>query len=283
MEPLRERRTAGAALVPPRLSAALLVAFLVGILFAIPLGAAPGLPPTGATRPDHSEYDRLLREYVAPGGVRYAAWRRDPADRLALKHYVQGLEALPIGAVDPAGPGRHVALAFWINLYNAATLDLVLDAFPVKSIRDLADANGSPWQQQVVTVEGRSLSLDAIENDVVRPTFRDPRVHFALNCAARSCPPLRAGAYFADSLDAQLDEQVQSFLHDGGAVLDGDGQALRLSKIFDWYGKDFEAASGSVIAWLRLFVPALAALPETSHVALQFRNYDWFLNESREP
>jgi hypothetical protein len=193
------------------------------------------------------------------------------------------MEAAPPAAPTPGGEGSD-ALAYWINLYNAATLDLVLDGFPVKSIRDLDDAGGSPWRKPVVTVGDRSLSLDAIENDIIRPTFREPRVHFALNCAARSCPPLRAGAYRADSLDAQLEEQTRAFLRGGGAELvDGDPPTLRLSKIFDWYAEDFAGAHGSVTTWLRSYLPALAARPDTARVTREFRAYDWSLNEAGAP
>lgn len=240
--------------------------------------AAPGVAP-----PDHAAYDALLAKYVARDGVRYAAWHAAGADRAALEAYLARLQEVdPSALADSAGGGRDAALAYWINLYNAATLDLVLDGYPVRSIRDLGGDAGSPWRRTVVTVAGRSLSLDAIENDVIRPGFAEPRIHFALNCAARSCPPLRAEAYVPKRLDAQLEAQTRAFLADAARNrLEGD--ALVLSRIFDWYATDFERAAGSVPAWVRPYLPALAALPPGAAPAIRHADYDWSLNEAGGP
>jgi len=234
----------------------------------------------GTVSPDPTEWNALLSRYVTPKGVRYAAWHAHAEDRDALARYLERLQAADVAALMTTSAGRKEALAYWINLYNAATVDLVLDGYPVKSIRDLGDAKTSPWERPVVTVQGRALTLDALENEVIRPEFREPRVHFALNCAAKSCPPLRAEAYVADRLEQQLEEQTKAFLADPASnAFDGE-RRLTLSRIFEWYAKDFEA-SGPVVAWVRRYVPGLGALPPDHPVEIRYGEYDWSLNEAR--
>ncbi len=251
------------------------LAALIALVLLAPVRVVAG----GAAVPDHADYDALLRKYVAGDGVRYAAWHANTADRGLLSRYVARMQTADVSALAGSKGGREAQLAFWLNLYNATTLDLVLGSYPVKSIKDLG-APKSPWERELVTVEGRKLSLNAIENDVIRPTFQDPRIHFALNCAAKSCPPLRKGAYLPDSLSRQLDEQTKSFLADERFTR-FDGKTLVLSKIFEWYAKDFETAAGSTIAWVRPYVASLAALPAGAKVDVKYADYDWSLNEAR--
>lgn len=230
--------------------------------------------------PDHSDFDALLRRYVSKGGVHYAAWHANASDRAALASYVARMQTMNVSALSEFTDGRDQKLAFWLNLYNAATLNLVLTGYPVKSIKDLGGLSKSPWEREIVTVEGKELSLNAIENEVIRATFAEPRIHFALNCAAKSCPPLQAGAYSGNQLSTQLEEQTKTFLADQRFTR-FDGKKLTLSRIFEWYAKDFEAAAGSVAAWVRPYLPALAALPATAKVAVKHADYDWSLNEVR--
>lgn len=217
---------------------------------------------------DHSAFDRLLAEYVAPDGVRYRAWAAHDEDRKALDEYVARLaEGRPSALPSPD------ALAFWIDAYNALTLKLILDHYPLESIKDI----GSPWKRKLIGVEGRELSLDEIENDVIRRQWDEPRIHFALNCAAVSCPPLRAGAYTGAGLDAQLEEQTRAFLSDSATNrLDADGK-LHLSKIFQWYGEDFEGDGTSLVDWL---LPHFPELPVDRAPRIEFGGYDWDLNEA---
>jgi len=247
------------------------------VLIALLLAAA--LPPAAVangTSPakrgfDHSAFDRLLREYVAPDGVRYHAWAASETDRKALDDYVARLAA---GRPSEL-PGLD-ALAFWIDAYNALTLQLILDHYPVKSIKDI----GSPWKKKLITVEDRELSLDEIENDVLRKQWHDPRIHFALNCASVSCPPLRAGAFTGAGLDAQLEEQARAFLSDSAVNrLDAADGKLHLSKIFQWYREDFEGEGRSLVDWLRPYLPALGP-PGSKDPKIDFAGYDWDLNEA---
>ena len=261
----------------------MLLCTLAAAFVLLPAAEAPA-SALAAERVDHSAYDTLLHKYVTPAGVRYAAWHADAEDRAALAGYLERMQALAVSRFEASTGGRAEALAYWLNLYNAATLDLVLDGYPVKSIKDLGGMLKSPWERDVVIVEGRELSLNAIENDILRKDFDEPRIHFALNCAAKSCPPLRAEAYVPERLDAQLADQTRRFLADGATNGLREDGALQLSKIFDWYAKDFEAATGSVVAFVRPYLPALAALPANARPRVRYADYDWSLNESpREP
>ncbi len=238
--------------------------------------AAPGLAADAA--PDHSVYDGLLRKYATPAGVDYRAWSENAADRAALRGSVKSLEKCA-----PSRMERSDALATWINLYNAATLDLILEHYPVKSIKDVGGALSSPWKQDIVKVEGKTLSLDEIENEVIRPSFLEPRIHFALNCAARSCPPLRAEAYRGASLEAQLEEQTVAFLADPKCNSIDEKGTLRLSKIFDWFESDFREAKGSVAEFVAPYFPALAASAAAPAPKIEYVEYDWALNEAARP
>jgi hypothetical protein len=237
--------------------------------------AAPPAPAGGEPAPkrgfDHSAFDGLLAKYVTPDGVRYRDWSADDADRKALDEYVARL-----AGGRPSGLPSPDALAFWIDAYNALTLKLILDNYPVKSIKNI----GSPWKKTLITVEGRDLSLNDIENEVIRKEWDEPRIHFALNCASVSCPPLRAGAYTGAELDTQLEEQTRAFLADPAFNrLDAGEGKLHLSKIFQWYREDFEGEDRTLVDWLRPYLPGLEGR-EDGDPKIDFGGYDWDLNEA---
>lgn len=258
----------------PRRSALLLLTavLLTAALLAPPVSLADGDTPSKRGF-DHTAFDRLLAKYVAGDGVRYRAWSANAADRKELDDYVARL-----AAGHPSELPRPDALAFWLDAYNALTLRLVLDHYPVKSIKDI----GSPWKQKLITVEGRELSLNEIESDVIRKQWHEPRIHFALNCASVSCPPLRAGAYTGAGLDTQLEEQTRAFLADSDTnYLDAKGK-LHLSKIFGWYREDFEGEDGTLVDWLRPYFPALERTEGGKDPKIDIAGYDWSLNEAAE-
>lgn len=220
---------------------------------------------------EYGDYAALLTRYVSADKVDYAAWHESEADRGALDGFVRRLEER-----RPSEMERDAALAYWINLYNATTLRLVLDHYPVGSIKDIGGLLRSPWKRELVTVEGEKLTLDEIENEILRPRTADPRIHFALNCAALSCPPLRSKPFCADTLDAQLDAATRQSVNDQRFVDDracavGEGK-LRLSKIFDWYRDDF--GEDGLIA----FVNQHRADPVPDACEIDFMDYDWKLN-----
>ncbi|HKQ61066.1 MAG TPA: DUF547 domain-containing protein [Candidatus Polarisedimenticolaceae bacterium] len=228
------------------------------LYLAVLLTAAP---PTGAL----DDYAALLSRYVTPQGVRYVAWRETPADVAALRAVVARLEAVDPAALEP--PDR---FATYINLYNAKVLQLVLEGVPRRSIRELDGQAGDVFSRPELNSGGHRLSLNALETRL-REESRDPRVHFALNCAARSCPALAAEPYHGARLEAQLDAATGAFLRAPGAVV-ARGTSAEVSKIFDWYGRDF-AAAGGVLAFLRRHGAAAGA------VELRFQPYDWSLNQ----
>lgn len=236
-----------------------------------PAPRVTGQPPVDENL--HADYDRLLRLYVRPDGVRYAAWQAHKADRLALTDYIHQLERRSLEGWPAAN-----ARAFWINLYNAATLRLILINYPLKSIKDLKE----PWDKKVVTVGEKPLSLNDIENTILRPTWPDPRVHFALNCAAVSCPPLRRGAYTADSLDFQLSENCRRTLNDP-KYLSIAGTTVHMSKIFEWYAADFTPDAMAIREFMSRYVPDNVARKLTDPMyKLVASEYDWKLNAARE-
>jgi hypothetical protein len=222
----------------------------VGLLLGAALGA----------QPDYTAYTALLRACVdANGRVDYAALHTRRTELAAVtRHFSQ----------QNPGPSwsRNAQLAFWINAYNAFTLQCVADNYPVKSIRDLD--GGNPWDVQRIPIGGKTYALNQIEHDIVRPTFNDPRIHFALNCAARSCPPLLNEAFTPERLDRQLTERTRRFVRSDANRITPDAAAV--SKIFEWYRTDF----GDLIAFLN----AYAATTVKPNARITFQPYDWSLN-----
>lgn len=235
---------------------------------------------------DEATYDALLSRYVSASTdgvnrVDYARWAANQYDRAALDAYVAELEAQ-----RPSTFGRDRAFAFWVNLYNAVTLQVVLERYPVRSIRDIRsegtglDPRGliGPWRTRRLTVEGRRLSLDDIENTILRPTYNDPRVHYAINCASIGCPNLMARAWRAETLNVDLDAAARGYInHARGVSVALDG-GVRVSSIYRWFREDFGASDAEVIAHLRRYAaPGLAARLESA-TRITGHGYDWALN-----
>jgi hypothetical protein len=226
-----------------------------------------------------ASYGELLTRYVVDDRwVDYDAWHASGADREALQHAIDTLAARDLFALE-----ADAQIAAWINLYNAITVDLILEAWPVASIKDLDD----PWSTPRVVVGGRELSLDDIEHGILRRDFDEPRIHFALNCASVSCPPLAATPFTGAELDAQLDARTQRTLEDpewldasgcGGAY--GRGE-IRISKLFDWFEDDFGGEAG-IRAFLRRYRPDLRFPIENTGCRLEILDYDWSLNAPPE-
>lgn len=221
---------------------------------------------------DHSAFDRLLREHVIEGGwVDYAALRENEA---ALDAYLAQLADAPFEDL-----ARDEKLALLINAYNACTLKLILDHWPIASIQDIPASER--WTAQRWEVGGRILSLDDLEHREIRPKFREPRIHFALVCAAVGCPPLRAEAYTGARLEAQLDAQTRyTHTHPRWFQWFEDGNTVGLTKLYDWYAGDFEQIAGSVLTYAAQYAPPLAeALESDKTPAIRWLDYDWQLND----
>jgi len=223
---------------------------------------------------DHSAFDALLGPYVDDDGlVDYLGLGRRQAD---LDRYLASLAAAPFEEL-----GRDEKLALWIDAYNAFTLKLILEHYPLKSIRDIPSAER--WDRVRWNVAGVEYSLNQIEHEQIRPKFREPRIHFALVCAAVSCPPLRREAYVGAQLDEQLEDQARRVHADGRFLRYAGGAGrIELTSLYEWYGGDFEQIAGSVVDYAARYRPDLAADLETGRRPTpRFIDYDWSLN--RQP
>jgi hypothetical protein len=232
---------------------------------------------TYADRPDGPQFDdtafdAILQEHVDDTGlVDYLALKADPA---ALDAYIGSLASAPLDQM-----GRDQRLALLINGYNAFTLRLILDHHPVKSIKDIpADQR---WDARRWNIAGNIWSLNQIEHEQIRPHFREPRIHFALVCAALGCPPLRREAYVAARIEEQLHEQsAYVHSHDRWYRFDADKGVVHLTELYNWYGDDFEqVVDGSVLDYAARYDPRLrAVLLAGDKPRIAWINYDWSLN-----
>lgn len=207
---------------------------------------------------DHSAWDALLQKYVTTTGtVDYKGFK---ASEAKLDSYLQQLSATK----PAAGAARAEAMSYWLNAYNAYTIKLILKNYPVASIQDIG--GGKPWDLKWIKLGGELFSLNQIENEIIRPTFKDPRIHFAVNCAAKSCPPLYNKAFIPARLEQQLEQLTKAFVNNTAYnQLSG---SPRVSKIFEWYSVDF----GDVAAYISKYANAPIAGP------LAYADYDWALN-----
>jgi hypothetical protein len=227
---------------------------------------------------DHSAWDRLLGRYVVAGGDgvnRFAYGRVTADDRAALSAYIAALAAAPVSR-----HGRPQQRAYWINLYNALTVRTVLDHYPVDSVRDIDTSPGvfadGPWDADAITIEGEAVTLNDIEHRILRPIWRDPRIHYAVNCASIGCPNLQTVAYTGINTDELLNTGASEYVnHPRGARVAG-GE-LTVSSIYVWFQEDFGGTDASVIAHLRRFAsPALDAQLATIRSSSN-HGYDWAL------
>ena len=211
--------------------------------------------------PSHSAWDQLLQKHVSQSGqVDYAGFQRDQDQ---LNAYLKNLsDQLPKSSWE-----RDARLAYWINAYNAYTVKLILDHYPVKSIRDIYD--GSPWDAKWIKLEKEIFSLNRIEHQIIRKRFDEPRIHFAVNCAAQSCPPLLNRAFTAEKLEEMLQSATRDFVNDP-AYNKISTNTLRLSKIFDWYAEDFKN--------IRRFINQYSATAISADISIDYLDYDWSLN-----
>lgn len=242
------------------------------------LGAVLGAPGLRAQDPD-SEWTAMLAVHVSDGMVDYDAMDRDPRFRRYLAH---------LATVDTARLSRDEQLAYWINTYNAWTIHLINSRRERGSIRNINRKLGvtlkSPWAERIVMIPGKAISLDDVEHQIVRPLFKDPRIHVALVCAARGCPPLRREAYRAADLEAQLDDQARVFLAQSQKNrVDVSRGTVHGSPIFTWYREDFGGSLAGVGAfWARYLPPGPARdLVASGRFTWADTDYDWSLNLRR--
>ncbi|MEA3232045.1 MAG: DUF547 domain-containing protein [Thermodesulfobacteriota bacterium] len=219
---------------------------------------------------DHGLFAGLLGKYVRAGEVNYQGLKNDEG---TLDAYLAILEA-----VDPQSLPRDEQFAFYANAYNAWTIKLILSGYPgVESIKDLGSLLKSPWKKKIARIDGKRMTLDQIEHDILRPRFKDPRVHFAINCAAKSCPPLSDEPFSGDTLDQQLDQLTRAFINDpNNNYLKGD--VLYVSSIFKWFKTDFK---DGIVNFFRKYAEGdlktnLKAIE--NKIKVKYLDYDWSLN-----
>ncbi len=209
---------------------------------------------------DHSKWDQLLSKHVSSTGqVNYKAFKYDEEK---LDSYLSTLSGTDLSPLN-----RNEQLAFWINAYNAFTIKKILANYPVNSITDLD--NGKPWDVKWIKLNGTVLSLNQIENEIIRPTFNEPRIHFAVNCAASSCPPLMNKAWTGDNLKDKLNSQTKAFINNKN-YNEISSSSIKVSKIFDWYRVDF----GNLIEFLNKY----SSIKIDSDAKIEFKEYNWALN-----
>lgn len=250
------------------------------------------MPASGAV-PDHADWDQLLQHHVQmhdqnrTSSVDYAGMAQE---RPALRQYLQSLQTVSREDFD-AWPMPD-QLAFLINAYNAWTVELILQYYPdIDSIRDIGFLPGAAWRRNIASLFGEQVSLDDIEHGMIRgwPRFQEPRIHFAVNCAAIGCPALRNEAYTGARLEQQLEENTERFLSDRERNF-MDKDVLRISPIFDWYREDFEKGwqgIDSVEEFLLAYANALGLDDRQrerlrdGQIRLRYSDYDWSLNSLR--
>jgi hypothetical protein len=261
--------------------------FLAGAGSVIAAAALPGLAfaaspldvfaPNGSGGFDHSQFDAILKSAVRPDADSYnRVGYKELKSGGALQSYIGALQG-----AQPSAMSKLEAKAFWINLYNAKTLDVVLDRYPVSSIKKINLGGGGlfgsgPWSAKLLTVEGQEISLDDIEHRILRPVFKDPMVHYALNCASYSCPNLATRAFTAKNAAALMRENAVAYVNHPRGVTVESG-AITASKIYSWYAGDFGGKSKLKPHWLQ-FAEAAKAEQISAADRISF-DYDWRLND----
>ena len=214
-------------------------------------------------------YDELLKKYVTPDGVKYQEWKENLSDLHELQQVVQ-----IIGRSALETYSKQEKLAFYLNAYNAWILFHIIQDYPTKG-----PGGGGLWgrnrffKKKHILVAGKKMSFAYLENTIIRKQFKEPLIHFGLNCASRSCPPLHPKVFTGDSVKQTLDSLARSFLNNNshGLQMDHENKVVKVSKIFDWFEKDFKDSGG-----IRSFLNGYRAIP--SHYKIKFQSYDWSLN-----
>ncbi len=234
---------------------------------------------TSTATVDHSDWTRFLADYLktSPDGInrmRYAGV--NAVDREQLDSYIAKLASTAISNYR-----RSEQLPYWINFYNALTVKIVLDHYPVKSIQDIDISPGffssGPWDKKLVTVEGENLSLNDIEHRILRPIWKDPRVHYAVNCASIGCPNLMPLAFTAENTETLLEQGARDYINHPRGVEIVDGKPVT-SKIYDWFKADFGNNDQEVLAHLRRYAEPALREKLNGISRLNGHRYDWTLN-----
>lgn len=265
---------------------------IVGFLFLFSFVAAHAAPkaelwdvwqtnsPQSALQVDHSLWSRFLAQYVTPGkdGINRVHYGSvSETDRQALARYIKILAGTPVGTLN-----QNEQKAYWINLYNGLTVQLILDHYPVDSIRDIDISPGffsdGPWGKKLVQVEGFQLSLDDIEHRILRPIFQDNRVHYAVNCASIGCPNLQEKAFTPENMDILLVQAAHDYINHPRGVRVTERELI-VSSIYDWFAGDFVNGNEAVLNHLRSYADEPLRTQLSRFNRISGYEYDWSLNE----
>ena len=221
------------------------------------------IAPLTKAQVSHDIWDGLLKKYVSVDGI--VNYKSLLNQRALLKQYLA-----QISAQHPSDEwGRDEKLTYWINTYNAFTIELILNNYPVKSIKDI----NKPWDQRIIAIQGKKYSLNDIEHKILRKEFNEPKIHFAIVCASVSCPQLRNEAYNPERLLAQLRDQARKFVNDPTRN-NITSSSVQISKIFDWFKDDF-TVDRNLIQFLNIY--SKVKIPPSTKIA--YLEYNWGLNE----
>jgi len=222
----------------------------------------------------HKIFTEILQKYVTDGLVNYKELKTDQKFETYLNQ---------LSSTNPSQLTEKEEIAFWINAYNAFTMKIILDNYPVKSINDIKFSEKSVWNEDFIPINKKKYSLNEIENKILRIKFKDPRIHFAIVCASISCPALLNEAYEADKVDQQLQEQTIEFLRDRDRnEFDLKNKTAIISRIFDWFGDDFGKSHKGILKYISLFLPDDVGKDIKQNLntwAISYKKYDWNLNE----
>jgi hypothetical protein len=244
--------------------------WLPALLIAFLCGCKIKNYPSSARTADHNLWDSLLQTHVNSAGM--VDYRGFIADSLRMKAYLLHLSRRHPNATW----SREEQLAYWINAYNAFTIDLICQHYPLKSIKDIKPGIpfvNSVWDIQFIHIEKATYDLNNLEHGIIRAKFHDPRIHAALNCASVSCPKLRNRAYTPQGLDGQLDKAARDFINDPSKN-QVTKESMKLSRIFLWYGLDFKKQGG-----VRAFIAGFSSIKSDKKAKITYLDYNWRLNE----
>ena len=253
------------------------------VLVLLALLAAIAAPAGAAMAPDYKPWGELLAKYYDPvKGMNYKALKAQ--DKKTLDDLRRQM-----AAVDVQSLSRPDQFAYWLNLYNISVVGIVVDNYPVESIKDLSTdpiIRLNIFKKDLVDTKRGKVSLNDVENDQIRNGFKDPRIHFAINCAAKSCPPIRTEPYVGSRISEQLDDQARKFLNGPHGVRvekKGGGVVVHTTKVMDWFADDFRKWGGGQLEFIIRYVNSDKRKPidaAGNQIDLKFDDYDWKLNDA---
>jgi hypothetical protein len=267
-----------------------LIVLLLGFFFVSQASGAPAAKlwarwqahdPESLMVVDHVYWDLIVMRYVDarhPSGInRFHYANVMEKDKHALKNYLKEMEKVQVTRLN-----RAEQKAYWINLYNALTINVILDYYPVDSIKDIDISPGifkdGPWDAKLLKIEGQEVSLNDIEHRILRPIWRDNRVHYAVNCASLGCPNLQPQAYTADNLETFLEKAAREFVnHPRGVKFSRNG--IQVSSIYFWFQEDFDDSETGVIEHLKKYLTDDKVKQLGKISKRMSHQYDWSLNE----